>query len=118
MHRFSAICTFAIVVLAAGATHAQNGATASLTIPADRAPGGSGQGPAAAQPRPETPASINYETIHLDRRLVATRAISTIVLDGNLDEPAWNEAPIANGFIQNDPREGTPATYDTDVRVV
>ena len=40
------------------------------------------------------------------------------MLDGALDEPAWSEAPVASGFIQNDPREGTPATYDTEVRVL
>jgi hypothetical protein len=40
------------------------------------------------------------------------------MLDGALDEAAWREAPMANGFIQNDPREGDPATYDTDVRVL
>jgi hypothetical protein len=40
------------------------------------------------------------------------------MLDGALDEAAWREAPVANGFIQNDPKEGNPATYDTDVRVL
>jgi hypothetical protein len=42
----------------------------------------------------------------------------TIVLDGALDEPAWSEAPIATGFIQNDPREGSSATFDTEVKVL
>jgi hypothetical protein len=48
----------------------------------------------------------------------AIRSTSTITLDGVLDEPAWVEAPIARNFIQNEPREGAPATYDTDVRVL
>src|SRR3954466_10294438 len=61
---------------------------------------------------------INYDTIHLERRLSATRSGGGIVLDGALDEPAWAEAPVANGFVQNDPREGTAATYDTEVRVL
>lgn len=39
-------------------------------------------------------------------------------MDGAFNQPAWSEAPVANGFIQNDPRKGEPATYDTDVRVV
>ena len=41
-----------------------------------------------------------------------------ITLDGELDEPSWSEAPIASNFIQNDPREGEPATFDTEVRVL
>ena len=50
--------------------------------------------------------------------MTAVRAIGAITLDGALDEAAWREAPVANGFIQNDPREGTAATYDTEVRVL
>src|SRR5690349_19019746 len=69
-------------------------------------------GPSFAQ------SSINYDTIHLDRRLTAVRASGPMMLDGALDEPAWSQAPVANGFIQNDPHEGTPATFDTEVRVL
>jgi hypothetical protein len=46
------------------------------------------------------------------------RATSPVVLDGRLDEPAWLNAPVAQNFIQNEPREGEPATFDTEVRVV
>jgi hypothetical protein len=115
MQRSIAQCAFAIVVLTAGSSFAQNIATGSATVPAagraDAAPR------AAAQP-PRSAAVINYETIHLEKRLSAVRASGAIMLDGALDEAAWSEAPIANGFIQNDPREGTNATYDTDVRVL
>jgi hypothetical protein len=115
MQRFIAQCAFAIVVLTAGSSFAQNIATGSATIPAagraDAAPR------AAAQP-PRSATVINYETIHLEKRLSAMRASGAITLDGALDEPAWSDAPIVNGFIQNDPREGTDATYDTDVRVL
>jgi len=62
--------------------------------------------------------SIDYETARLDRRLPIVRTTEPIVIDGVLDEPAWESAPIAKDFIQNDPREGQPATYDTDVRVL
>ena len=115
MHRFVAPCAFAIVVLAAGSSDAQNIATGTTTIPA------AGR-PAAALPTatpPRGPAeAINYDTIHLEKRIMAVRARGPITLDGALDEPAWSEAPVANGFIQNDPHEGNPATYDTDVRVI
>ena len=46
------------------------------------------------------------------------RAASPIVLDGRLDEAAWQAAPVAREFIQNEPREGEPATFDTEVRVI
>jgi hypothetical protein len=62
--------------------------------------------------------AIDYTTAHLERRLDAVRATGSITLDGVLDEPSWNDAPVATHFIQNDPREGEPATYDTEVRVV
>ena len=121
MHRFFAtyafaivVLAFAIVVLAAAPSLAQNGATGSVTIPAAGRPDGAPR-PAA---QPGAASSINYDTIHLEKRLSAVRAVSGVKLDGVLDEPAWSEAPVANGFIQNDPREGTPATYDTEVRVL
>ena len=61
---------------------------------------------------------IDYATARLERRLPATRATGPIALDGRLDEPAWVTAPIAKDFIQNDPREGEPATFDTEVRLL
>ncbi len=111
MKKFVETCAFAIAVFTAGSAVAQNIATGSVTLPA--------AGRTGAAPRVATPAAvINYETIHLEKRLTAVRSVSTITLDGALDEPAWRDAPVANGFIQNDPREGTAATYDTDVRVL
>jgi hypothetical protein len=68
-------------------------------------------------PKPAA-SSIDYSTAHLDRRLNAVRAVGPIALDGRLDEASWSGAPLANNFIQNDPREGEPATYDTEVRVL
>jgi hypothetical protein len=114
MQRLVALCAFAIAVLIAASAFGQNIATGTAAIPsAGRPDAASGS---AAPPRPA--AVINYDTIHLEKRLTAVRALSAITLDGALDEPAWSEAPIANGFIQNDPQEGTSATYDTDVRVI
>jgi Domain of unknown function (DUF5916)/Carbohydrate family 9 binding domain-like len=62
--------------------------------------------------------AIDYSTARLDRKLPASRATSRIELDGRLEEPAWAVAPVAKDFIQNDPREGEPATFDTEVRMV
>ncbi|MBI3049852.1 MAG: carbohydrate binding family 9 domain-containing protein, partial [Acidobacteria bacterium] len=69
-----------------------------------------GVGAAQAQ----TPQAISSD----ERTAAATRATSPIAVDGRLDEPAWQVAPIARGFIQNEPREGEPATFDTEVRIV
>ena len=115
MPRFVAAYGFALVVLVAGPAFAQNIATGAATLPAAGRPD--------APSRPTAPAravgdAIDYDTIHLEKRLTAVRASGPIMLDGALDDAAWREAPIANGFIQNDPREGDPATYDTDVRVL
>jgi hypothetical protein len=61
---------------------------------------------------------VDYATARLERRLLATRTPSPVSLDGALDEAAWHDAPVASGFRQNEPREGEPATFDTDVRVL
>src|SRR5688500_8110311 len=61
---------------------------------------------------------INYDTARLERRLNATQAQGRIELDGRLDEPSWAAAPLASNFLQNDPDEGQPATYDTEVRLL
>jgi hypothetical protein len=66
----------------------------------------------------QTNGGVDYSTARFDRKLPATRASGPITLDGRLDEAAWQSAPIARDFIQNDPREGQPATYDTEVRMI
>jgi hypothetical protein len=50
--------------------------------------------------------------------LEAMPATFPIVVDGRLDEPVWGEAPPAWGFVQREPRPGTPASEDTEVRVL
>ncbi|MBI4487387.1 MAG: carbohydrate binding family 9 domain-containing protein, partial [Acidobacteria bacterium] len=70
-----------------------------------------GAAPADAQ-------TIDYTTARRSRRISATRGSGTIAIDGRLDEAAWRDAPLANGFIQNEPHEGQPATFDTDVKVL
>jgi hypothetical protein len=61
---------------------------------------------------------IDYNTARLDRKLLATRATGPIELDGRLDETSWLTAALAKDFVQNDPREGEPATFDTEVRLL
>ena len=59
---------------------------------------------------------IDYQTARFERRLSAKRATGPISIDGDLGEPDWKSAPVATHFIQNEPKEGEPATYDTEVR--
>jgi len=70
--------------------------------------------PLLAQPA----ATIDRPAAREARTLKATRATGPIALDGVLDEATWRDAPVAQGFVQNEPREGQPATFDTDVRVL
>jgi hypothetical protein len=51
------------------------------------------------------------------RVLTAVRASSPPVIDGRLDEAAWNDARPVAGFLQRDPAEGHPATDDTEIRI-
>jgi hypothetical protein len=46
----------------------------------------------------------------------AARATTPILLDGKLDEGAWQQAPAATTFTQALPDEGRPATERTEVR--
>ncbi|MCC7178473.1 MAG: hypothetical protein IT177_08790 [Acidobacteria bacterium] len=49
-------------------------------------------------------------------RAVATSEAPRI--DGVLDEAAWQAADVADTFVQQEPREGQPATDRTEVRVL
>lgn len=53
-----------------------------------------------------------------DRRITAVRTTTAITLDGALDEAAWRDAPPASEFVQTEPREGQPASEQTEVRLL
>jgi len=40
------------------------------------------------------------------------------VLDGRLDDEAWRGAPLYDGFVQRELREGQPVSERTEVRIV
>lgn len=76
---------------------------------------------AASSPRvtlAQAPPVIDYGTAHLERHLVPAIANGSIAIDGVLDEADWARAPLAEHFIQNDPKEGQAATFDTKVRML
>ena len=50
--------------------------------------------------------------------LRAVRATVSPVLDGDLSDPAWQQAPEFTDFTQHDPDDGKPATMRTGLRIV
>ncbi len=66
---------------------------------------------AAAQALP--PESFFVRTAHAARRVG-----SEIHVDGRMDEPAWQAAPLEDKFTQVNPDEGRPASVHTAFRVL
>ncbi len=55
----------------------------------------------------------------LEKRQIQARKISGGVhIDGKLEEEVWQQAEVASGFVQYDPRPGAPASQKTEVRVL
>lgn len=52
------------------------------------------------------------------QKVQARRATGPVKLDGVLNEPDWQNAPLLKGFKQVEPRQGEPAHFDTEVRVL
>jgi hypothetical protein len=42
---------------------------------------------------------------------------TAIRIDGELTEAVWAQAPVVTGFVQRTPREGAPATHNTEIRI-
>ena len=61
---------------------------------------------------------IDYESARRERRLQAVKISEKVTVDGSLDEPVWNNAPLADQFIQNEPLEDQPASEKTQIRVL
>ena len=64
---------------------------------------------------------IELEGLRVTPGRASLRAVplrQPIVLDGRLDEPTWQTAPVADDFRQREPDEGAPASQATQVRVL
>ena len=42
---------------------------------------------------------------------------TAIQVDGELNDAAWQKAPVVTGFLQRVPSEGAPASHETEVRI-
>ena len=51
-------------------------------------------------------------------RLLRAAAAAEIRVDGRLDEAAWASAPAADGFVQQRPNAGQPASERTEARIL
>ncbi|HKY60488.1 MAG TPA: hypothetical protein VJP59_05695, partial [Gemmatimonadota bacterium] len=68
--------------------------------------------PAAGQPLPGGADRADPEI----RRAEAVQVTAgSVVVDGNLDDGAWEAARWITDFVQKDPVEGAPATVSTEV---
>jgi hypothetical protein len=48
----------------------------------------------------------------------AVRVATPPVIDGRVDDAAWEGVPVATGFLQRQPDPGAPATQETEARIV
>lgn len=95
----AALCFFASLILPAIAAAQSPADTSAPTL----------FGP----PPPVAPAiSVRDEQGHLTMR--AVRITKPLTLDGRLDDEVYAQVTPVNGFIQQEPHEGQPATEDTD----
>ena len=52
------------------------------------------------------------------KNLSAIRVSEPPKIDGKLDDECWRQAPVADDFVQYDPKEGAKPNFRTEVRVV
>jgi hypothetical protein len=69
-------------------------------------------GPAADVPMPQAPQTVIREPGRVVVRAIALT--EPLRLDGQLDEAIYRENMPVNGFVQQEPREGQPASERTD----
>ncbi len=85
-----------------------------VAVPASAAAPPSGDRPAAAAPAAAR--ALHAPDGRLEIR--ATRTATPVVVDGILDDAAWQQATPVSGFVQSEPHEGQPASEPTDVRML
>ena len=61
---------------------------------------------------------FSFEAFAQPKTLTAVKTGQPIRIDGVLNDSAWQQAPIASGFVQNMPLPGAPASALTEVRIL
>lgn len=74
------------------------------------------------RPIPDQPTAAGQAVVFApskQRRAIRAIEISDkLKIDGHLEEADWQRAKPVSQFVQVDPKQGQPATFDTDVRVL
>ena len=74
---------------------------------------------AQAGVRDSAPAMVMVGSTGGTRRATSTRITGAPpVIDGRLDDAAWRQAPILDGFVQREPHEGLASSERTEVRIM
>ncbi len=53
-----------------------------------------------------------------EREVKAVRTEESIVVDGRLDDLAWQKAEVIDHLTQREPQEGEPITESTEIRIL
>lgn len=61
---------------------------------------------------------FHAQSLNEKKQLNAVRSSEKITIDGSLDEPVWQTASVAGGFVTYSPTMGLPESQRTEVRVV
>ena len=62
--------------------------------------------------------SINFAPPAIAPQIYATGAKGNIVVDGKLNEPAWQSAPVIKDFFRVQPRQGGNYFFETAVKII
>ena len=60
----------------------------------------------------------DFSPLSVAPKIRAIRTTNPIKLDGVLNEPDWDRAPVISNFKQVEPKQGEPASFGTEVRVL
>ena len=72
----------------------------------------------AATVQPLRAQIVDFAAVQRSKVYRATRVSDQIVIDGNVDELAWEQAEVGSDFYQTDPQNGVRATEATEFRII
>ena len=72
----------------------------------------------AATVQPLRAQTVDFAAVQRSKVYRATRVSDQIVIDGSVDELAWEQAEVGSDFYQTDPQNGVPATEATEFRII
>lgn len=61
---------------------------------------------------------LSFHSFAQDKTTGAVKTVTAPRIDGVLNDEVWKQAPVLSGFIQNSPAPGSPASRNTEVRLL